>query len=145
MDSPESVYFDAASGFLYSSQIGGDAAAKDGNGRIVKLTLDGKIIDANWITGLNAPKGMRAYRGTLFVADIDEVVAIDIAAGRISSRVKTDAKFLNDLATAPDGDRLHDRLVPEPRLRHSQRRGVGVRRSRRSSSCRTGSSSTATR
>lgn len=103
MDSPESVYFDAASGFLYSSQIGGDAAAKDGNGRIVKLTLDGRVIDANWITGLNAPKGMRAYRGTLFVADIDEVVGIDIAAGRIASRVKTDAKFLNDLATAPDG------------------------------------------
>lgn len=103
MDSPESVYFDATSGFLYSSQIGGDAAAKDGNGRIVKLTLDGKVIDANWIVGLNAPKGMRAYRGTLFVADIDEVIAIDIAAGRISSRTKTDAKFLNDLATAPDG------------------------------------------
>jgi sugar lactone lactonase YvrE len=103
MDSPESVYFDAASGFLYSSQIGGDAAAKDGNGRIVKLTVDGKIIDANWITGLNAPKGMRAYRGTLLVADIDEVVGIDIAGGRIASRVKTDAKFLNDLATGPDG------------------------------------------
>jgi sugar lactone lactonase YvrE len=103
MDSPESVYFDAASGFLYSSQIGGDAAAKDGNGRIVKLSLDGKVIDANWIAGLNAPKGMRGYRGTLFVADIDEVVGIDIAAGRIASRVKTDAKFLNDLATAPDG------------------------------------------
>jgi sugar lactone lactonase YvrE len=103
MDSPESVYYDAGSGFLYSSQIGGDAAARDGNGRIVKLTLDGKVVSTNWITGLNAPKGMRAYRGTLFVVDIDEVVAIDVAAGRISSRVKTDAKFLNDLATAPDG------------------------------------------
>jgi sugar lactone lactonase YvrE len=103
MDSPESVYYDAGSGFLYSSQIVGDASAKDGNGRIVKLTLDGKVVDANWITGLNAPKGLRAHQGTLFVADIDEVVAIDIAAGRISSRVKTDAKFLNDLATAPDG------------------------------------------
>jgi len=103
IDSPESVYYDAGSGFLYSSQIVGDASAKDGNGRIVKLTLDGKVVDANWITGLNAPKGMRAHQGTLFVADIDEVIAIDIMAGRISSRVKTDAKFLNDLATAPDG------------------------------------------
>ena len=103
MDSPESVYYDAASGFVFSSQIGGDAAAKDGNGRIVKLTLDGKIVDTNWITGLNAPKGMRAFRGTLWVADIDEIVSIDIAAGKIVSRVKTDAKFLNDLATAPDG------------------------------------------
>ncbi len=103
MDSPESVYYDAVSGFVFSSQIGGDAAAKDGNGRIVKLTLDGKVIDTNWITGLNAPKGMRASRGTLWVVDIDEIVGIDIAAGKIASRVKTDAKFLNDLATAPDG------------------------------------------
>jgi len=103
MDSPESVYYDAGSGFVFSSQIGGDAAAKDGNGRIVKLTSDGKLIDANWIAGLNAPKGLRALRGTLYVVDIDEVVAIDIAAGKIASRVKTDAKFLNDVAAAPDG------------------------------------------
>lgn len=103
LDSPESVYYDAASGFVFSSQIGGDAAARDGNGRIVKLTLDGKVVDTNWMTGLNAPKGLRAYRGTLFVVDIDEVIGIDIAAGRISSRVKTDAKFLNDVDTAPDG------------------------------------------
>jgi len=65
MDSPESVYYDAGSGLVFSSQIGGDAAAKDGNGRIVKLTVDGKLVDANWITGLNAPKGLRALRGTL--------------------------------------------------------------------------------
>ena len=103
MDSPESVYYDSTSGFVFSSQIGGDAAAKDGNGRIVKLTFDGKMVDANWITGLNGPKGLRASRGTLYVADIDEIVGIDIAAGKIASRVKTDAKFLNDLATAPEG------------------------------------------
>lgn len=104
MDSPESVYFDAASGFVFSSQIGGDAAAKDGNGRIVKLTIDGKVVDTNWAKGaLNAPKGLRSNRGTLFVVDIDEVVGFEIASGREVSRVKTDAKFLNDVAMAPDG------------------------------------------
>jgi sugar lactone lactonase YvrE len=104
LDSPESVYYEAASGFLFSSQIGGDASARDGNGRIVKLTLDGKVVDANWAKGLDAPKGMRAYRGTLYVADIDQVVGFDINTGRETSRVKiADAKFLNDLCTAPDG------------------------------------------
>ena len=104
MDSPESVYYDAASGFVFSSQIGGDAAAKDGNGRIVKLTIDGKVVDTKWSKAtLNAPKGLRSYRGTLFVADIDEVVGFEIASGREVSRVRTDAKFLNDLTTAPDG------------------------------------------
>jgi len=104
LDSPESVYYDAASGFLFSSQIGGDASARDGNGRIVKLTLDGKVVDANWAKGLDAPKGMRSYRGILYVADIDQVVGFDIMTGREASRVKiADAKFLNDLCTGPDG------------------------------------------
>ncbi len=104
LDSPESVYYDAASRSLFSSQIGGDASAHDGNGRIVKLTLDGKVVDANWAKGLDAPKGLRSYRGTLYVADIDQVVGFDIKTGREKSRVKiADAKFLNDLCTAPDG------------------------------------------
>jgi sugar lactone lactonase YvrE len=98
------VYYDAGSGFVFSSQIGGDAAAKDGNGRIVKLTIDGKVVDTKWSKAtLNAPKGLRAFRGTLFVVDIDEVVGFEISSGREVSRVKTDAKFLNDMATAPDG------------------------------------------
>ena len=67
MDSPERVYYDSASDFVFSSQSGGDAAAKDGNGRIVTLTLDGNVVDTNWMTGLNAPKGLRACRGTPFV------------------------------------------------------------------------------
>jgi sugar lactone lactonase YvrE len=104
IDSPESVYYDAGSGFVFSSQIVGDASAKDGNGRIVKLTLDGKVVDANWAKGLDAPKGLRAFRGTLYVADIDQVVGFDISSGRETSRVRiADAKFLNDLCTRPDG------------------------------------------
>jgi sugar lactone lactonase YvrE len=104
IDSPESVYYDAGSGFVFSSQIVGDASAKDGNGRIVKLTLDGKVVDANWAKGLDAPKGLRAFRGTLYVADIDQVVGFDIRTGRETSRVRiADAKFLNDLCTGPDG------------------------------------------
>jgi sugar lactone lactonase YvrE len=107
MDSPESVYFDAGSGFLFVSQIGGQAAARDGNGRISKLTLDGKVVDAGWVTGLNAPKGLRSLGGTLYTADLDEIVGVEIASGRITSRVKVDiggdGRFFNDVAVAPDG------------------------------------------
>src|SRR5882672_12869049 len=104
IDTPESVYFDADSGFVFSSQIVGNPSAHDGNGRIVKLTIDGKLVDANWAKGLDAPKGLRAYRGTLYAADIDTVVGFDIATSRETMRVKiADAKFLNDLATGPDG------------------------------------------
>jgi hypothetical protein len=101
---PESAFFDEASGFIFSSQIEGQPTEADGKGRIVKLTGDGKIVSATWVTGLNAPKGLRSTAGTLWVADIGEVVAIDIASGTISQRVKIpNAQFLNDVATGADG------------------------------------------
>ena len=101
---PESVYFDEVSGLVFSSQINGQPTDRDGNGRIVKLGADGTVIDANWVTGLNAPKGLRAHDGTLWTADLDELVAIDIASGRITSRVKVEgAQFLNDVAIGSDG------------------------------------------
>jgi hypothetical protein len=104
IDAPESAYVDAESGFVFVSQIGGAPDAKDGNGRIVKLGGDGKVIAANWVTGLNAPKGLRACQGTLWVSDIGEVVGIEIASGRISSRVALpDAQFPNDVACGGDG------------------------------------------
>ncbi len=103
-NAPESAYYDAASGAVFVSSINGQILEKDGNGYISRLTPEGKVVSAKWVMGLNAPKGMRSVRGTLWVSDIDEVVSIDIAAGRITSRVRVDgAQFLNDLATAPDG------------------------------------------
>ena len=104
MDTPESAWLDPDSGVLFVSQIGGDPIAKDGNGRISKLTLDGKVAVTSWVTGLNAPKGLRGAKGTLWVADIDQIVGIDIASGRIAQRhAAPGAKFLNDIALGPDG------------------------------------------
>ncbi|MBI4887472.1 MAG: hypothetical protein HY824_10290 [Acidobacteria bacterium] len=101
---PESVYVDPASGFIFSSQIVGMPDGRDGNGRIVKMSGDGTIIAAEWVTGLNAPKGLRSHDGTLWTADLDEVIGIDIASGRIASRTTiAGALFLNDVATGPDG------------------------------------------
>ncbi len=101
---PESAYHDPVSNAVFVSSINGDLLAKDGNGYVSRLTADGKVVNAKWVTGLNGPKGMRSAGGTLWIADIDEVVAVDIASGKITARVRVDgATFLNDLATAPDG------------------------------------------
>ena len=102
--SPESAYYDAGSNAVFVSSINGQILEKDGNGYISRLSPDGKMVSAKWVTGLNAPKGIRSLGGTLWVTDIDEVVSIDIATARITARVKVEgAQFLNDLATAPDG------------------------------------------
>jgi sugar lactone lactonase YvrE len=104
MRTPESVYLDEASGYLFVSQIDGQPNAKDGKGRISKLGLDGSVVTADWFTALNAPKGLRSYAGTLWVADLDEVIGIDIASAKESARIKIDgATFLNDVAVGADG------------------------------------------
>ena len=82
MNAPESAYYDAASKSVFVSSINGQIAEKDGNGYISRLSPDGKVINAKWATGLNAPKGLRSVGGTLWVTDIDEVVGLEIATGR---------------------------------------------------------------
>lgn len=102
--SPESAYYHAASNSIFVSSINGQILDKDGNGFISRLSPDGKVVTEKWVTGLNGPKGLRSVGNTLWVADIDEVVSIDIKTGQIAQHVKVDgAQFLNDLATAPDG------------------------------------------
>jgi DNA-binding beta-propeller fold protein YncE len=104
MNGPESAYVDPVTGHLFVSQVGGSPVEKDGNGRISRFTTDGKAVAADWITGLNAPKGIRSHGNTLWVADIDELVAINISAGKVALKIKfPDAKFLNDVACGPDG------------------------------------------
>jgi hypothetical protein len=104
IDAPESAYLDSGSGYLFATQVGGSADAKDGNGRIVKMNGDGTVLNTNWVTGLNAPKGLRSCNGTLWTADIDQVIGVEIATGTVTSRITVpNAQFLNDVACGADG------------------------------------------
>ncbi len=102
---PESVVYDPQLNHLYVSNVNGSPVEKDGNGYISIVSLDGKIINEKWMTGLNAPKGLAIYGRTLYTADIDELVAMNINTGRIIKKYKVeDAKFLNDVTAAANGD-----------------------------------------
>src|SRR5215510_1772593 len=102
---PESVLYDADNQVLYASNINGtDGWAKDGNGSVAKIGLDGKIIAVEWVTGLNSPKGLGMYKGKLYAADIDEVVVIDIKKGAIDKKIPIEgAKGLNDISIGSNG------------------------------------------
>ncbi len=101
---PESVLYDVVNNIVYVANINGASDAKDGNGFISKLTLKGKIKNLDWIKGLNAPKGMAIYMNKLYVADIDQLVVIDIATSKIEKiHVAPGAIFLNDVAVAMNG------------------------------------------
>ncbi|MGN6618006.1 MAG: SMP-30/gluconolactonase/LRE family protein [Ilyomonas sp.] len=102
---PESVLYDGQQNVLFVSLIDGDASAKDGKGGVAKVGLDGKIINANFTTGLNAPKGLGRYGNNLYVADIDEVVVVDINSGKVKEKIPVEgATFLNDVSVNAAGD-----------------------------------------
>lgn len=95
---PESVLFDAQNNVLYASLINGRPDSADGNGGIAKIGLDGKIINANWVTGLDAPKGMGKFGNTLYAADLTQVDVIDISTGKLTRRIPVAGSvFLNDI------------------------------------------------
>jgi hypothetical protein len=106
LPTPESVLYvaDKKTPFLYVSLIDGQGNVADGKGGIAKLTTDGAVIDQHWITGLNAPKGMALYKNYLYVADITEVVVIDIKKQKVLKKIPiTDSVFLNDLTVNSSG------------------------------------------
>ncbi|UBM60188.1 PQQ-like beta-propeller repeat protein [Marinilongibacter aquaticus] len=105
---PESVIYDAQNDILYVSCIGAiPPDAKDGDGYIAKVSLDGKILENKWVTGMNGPKGMALSGDTLFVTDIDQLVAINTQDGSIISKTPVEgSSFLNDAATDTNGDIL---------------------------------------
>ena len=102
---PESVYYDDKSGILYVSNINGKSNEKDGNGFISKVGTDGKIISLQWVTGLNAPKGMGLYKDNLYVADLTQVVVIDVKSATVTNRYDIEGgQFLNDITVSPNGE-----------------------------------------
>lgn len=104
LKTPESVLYYAKGGFLFVSNIDGNPSDKDGKGSIGKVGLDGKIIKTDWVTGLNAPKGLGLYGNHLYAADLTEVVVIDIVKAQIIKRIPVaGAVFLNDITVDAKG------------------------------------------
>lgn len=101
---PESVLPDVQHKILYVSQMGNNPNDKDGIGGVAKIGTDGKIIDLNWITGLNSPKGLARLGNLMYAADLSDVVVIDVAKGKVILKIAIDsAKFLNDITVSHKG------------------------------------------
>lgn len=89
--------------YIYAADIGSELnpTAKDGDGQIVKLDKKGNKVDASFVKEtLNAPKGIAINKNTLFAADIDRIVAIDLNSGAKLYEIdfSKDTSFLNDIA-----------------------------------------------
>jgi hypothetical protein len=101
---PESVLYYAPEKVLYVSCIDGKPDEKDLKGYISKVSASGKIIKDQWAVNLSAPKGMGIYSNILYVADLSEVVAIDIKTAKVKKRIPVEgAIFLNDISIDEKG------------------------------------------
>ncbi len=102
---PESAAFDFERQAIYISNV--NDYARDGNGYISRISVDGSDVELNWVTGLNSPTGLAVFERTLFLADFDALVVIDIERGEVRARFPapdaTKTPSLNDVAIAPDG------------------------------------------
>lgn len=106
LTTPESVLYDESRGVYYVSCIGGvPPFDNDGDGFIAKVDTAGNIIEQKWVTGLNGPKGLGLVDNTLYVADNDRLVSIDVTTGKILNKLPiAEAKNLNDVAIGKMGE-----------------------------------------
>lgn len=99
--SPESVV--VAGEHVFVSNVGArlEPMARDGDGFISRLDRQGSIKSLKWADQLNAPKGLIAVDGVLYVADIDRVLGFRISDGKRVFELDlaaTGAQFLNAFA-----------------------------------------------
>lgn len=78
----------------------------DNPGFLSILNPDGTVEDLHWVDSdvfIN-PTGMRAFEDTLYVANGTQIVSVDMDAAEVTGSFECpDARFVNDIATGPDG------------------------------------------
>ena len=101
---PESVRYHPGQNLLYVSNVNSTPGVDEANGFISLMDTEGKIIQLKWVSGLKGPKGMGIHGNILYVADVDELVLINIPEAAIAKRIKVEgASFLNDVAVDKNG------------------------------------------
>ena len=101
---PESAAYDALHEVIYVSNYDGYNIGQTEGQAISKVSLDGKIIEEEWIKGIVNPTGMAVFEGRLYVVERSHLAVIDTKSGEIVSRhAVPDPGFLNDIAVDGDG------------------------------------------
>ena len=83
---PESVEYDNVNNRYYVSNINDGVNAEDGNGSIGLIDSNGKLLNVDWVTGLHSPKGLALYNNKLYVADVKQLVVINVDSARVIAR-----------------------------------------------------------
>ncbi len=101
---PESILPHPTKDVLYVSNMNGSPVELNGKGYISLVSASGKVIEKEWITGLNAPKGMALHDEYLYVGDMQQLHIINHTQGELVKSIQQpSATMLNDVAVDDKG------------------------------------------
>lgn len=101
---PESIEYDSHYDRYYVSNVNGGVLQQDSNGSIGLINAAGQVLDVEWVTGLHSPKGLALYKNKLYVADVKQLVVINVDSGKIIAQYLADESiFLNGVAVSKEG------------------------------------------
>ena len=102
---PESVVYDAHSDKYYVSNINGGPLENDQNGSIGFIDPQTKNARIEWVTGFDSPKGLALRDRILYVADVNELVLVNVDKGDVVARYPApNSQLLNGIAISDTGD-----------------------------------------
>lgn len=101
---PESVVFDEVRNRYYVSNVNENPMGQDHNGSIGWIDQNGVAHELEWVTGLSSPKGLALKGDYLYVADVKELVVINVSTGLITARYEVpNSGVLNGVALSRTG------------------------------------------
>lgn len=101
---PESVEYDETNNRFYVSNINGGVMEQDNNGSIGLLNGKGTLENIDWVTGLHSPKGLALHKNKLYVADVKELVVINVDTAKVIARYEAkDSNVLNGITINKEG------------------------------------------
>ena len=103
---PESAAFDPGTDAFYVSNYDAYNPSR-GAGRqfLSKLTPRGEVAVFQWVTGLNNPTGLAAWKNTLYAVERTGLAEIDIPSAKVVNRISLPGAVMpNDVAVADNGD-----------------------------------------
>lgn len=93
---PESALYDSVSNSLYISSTG--------SGSVVRMGLNGRIIQKDWVTGLHSNMGSALLNGLFYTTDPRGINVIDVNKASILKLIPIEgAQMLNDVAIDSKG------------------------------------------
>ena len=100
---PESAVYDTRRNAIYVSNV--NDYAKDNNGYISRVSVNGDRVEQKWLTGFNSPTGMAIFENFLYFADYDALIVVDLDTEKVVSRfiAPDENPGLNDVAVSADG------------------------------------------